>query len=1145
MYIDSNNNTSDSFVLYGNSSSNELFRITDTGYVGIGTTSPYTKLSIHANNGETNTSLFTIASSTASATTTLFTVLNNGNVGIGTSNPTSPLTVNSGDILAYSGYLRAANAGNMRAVIGGSDAFMNMYNSSTVLTNVISTNGASYINGGNLGIGTTSPYSFLSISNSATTAINTPLFTIASTTAGNSTTTLMTVLANGYVGIGTNNPQYALDVGAGVFTTTRLGTLVVSPPGHINTAEYISGNTNMSMGSRGSISLIIDSNNNDTTSAFTIAGNTSSSEVFRVSDVGYVGIGTTSPYTKLSIHANNGETNTSLFTIASSTASATTTLFTVLNNGNVGIGTDPGTWKLLISGGDLAVASGGNIRSGGNFNIAGSVALDVVTNDLRVGPSSGFTSLGLYTNTARRLSIDSVGNVGIGTTTPNWSLQVASSTPYIALTDTDSTANAKHLLLSGVDGIFRIGTGNDALTSTSTFFTIAKNGYVGIGTTPASPLDVNGAISTNSSVLFASSRGVLASGSGTDAKYYSGNVGGDFYILPNNTYGTVFKYNGNVGIGTTSPFALFAIAASSTNAGNTSLFAISTSTASATSTAFIVDSNGKVGIGTSSPYAQLSVQGLIAGQYLSADSTTSTSTLAGGLDVGQGNLVYDFTTGITSVNALETGNLNFDTDAGAVSWADLPISSAPLNAVQSYTAQIGGTGVLTIYGLSNGSGGVATTSVAIGTSTPYTAGLTVWGRDVLSTTRVVDVVNNASTSLLTVYNGGAVSIGGSTSTTTISGYLDVLGTGANATSTFSSNLWVKGTLRSNLSYVGDLIFANDFTFTESLPINSSTTQALYLNNQRGDRLLAIDENGNLNIAGDICAKNFTCFNASLDKLNTDIGNLASSTDSLTKTTSSVQTLADAIVALDLKVDAFIASSTVDIGSIIASSTALLTSNTDFQNAIASSSANILASNDTFIQMVSNTVKNILASAQDWVVEKFTAKVAYLNRVEAETVAISKGMEIVDQSTGSVWCVTIKNGDWNKVQGSCSNIASSTIATPYPTPVVPTPTPVVSIIPVATTTSATTTDSTATSTDTTTSTTSSTVPSDVGTTDIATSTTPVISTDPSPSATPSPTSSPVPEISVEPNPTEPVVNDVPLDSNPVSSAPTETVQTVTP
>ncbi|NCP47519.1 hypothetical protein GW844_04005, partial [bacterium] len=52
---------------------------------------------------------------------------------------------------------------------------------------------------GNVGIGTTSPYSLLSISNSVSTAANTPLFTIASTTAGTATSTLLTVLANGNV----------------------------------------------------------------------------------------------------------------------------------------------------------------------------------------------------------------------------------------------------------------------------------------------------------------------------------------------------------------------------------------------------------------------------------------------------------------------------------------------------------------------------------------------------------------------------------------------------------------------------------------------------------------------------------------------------------------------------------------------------------------------------------------------------------------------------------------------------------------------------------------------------------------------------------------------------------------------------------
>lgn len=56
----------------------ERMRITSTGSVGIGTTSPYAKLSVNAANLDTNTTLFAIASSTQSATTTLFSVDNTG-----------------------------------------------------------------------------------------------------------------------------------------------------------------------------------------------------------------------------------------------------------------------------------------------------------------------------------------------------------------------------------------------------------------------------------------------------------------------------------------------------------------------------------------------------------------------------------------------------------------------------------------------------------------------------------------------------------------------------------------------------------------------------------------------------------------------------------------------------------------------------------------------------------------------------------------------------------------------------------------------------------------------------------------------------------------------------------------------------------
>jgi hypothetical protein len=54
---------------------------------------------------------------------------------------------------------------------------------------------------GRIGIGTSSPYALLSVSNSVSTAANTPLFVIASTTGGTATTTVFTVANTGNVTI--------------------------------------------------------------------------------------------------------------------------------------------------------------------------------------------------------------------------------------------------------------------------------------------------------------------------------------------------------------------------------------------------------------------------------------------------------------------------------------------------------------------------------------------------------------------------------------------------------------------------------------------------------------------------------------------------------------------------------------------------------------------------------------------------------------------------------------------------------------------------------------------------------------------------------------------------------------------------------
>ena len=89
------------------------------------------------------------------------------------------------------------------STVGSSDAskraVLDLYNITTDAVK-IHANGSSYFNGGNVGIGTTSPSAKLSIHDSSGLAGTNPLFMIASSTsAGTATTTLFTVAGNGVV----------------------------------------------------------------------------------------------------------------------------------------------------------------------------------------------------------------------------------------------------------------------------------------------------------------------------------------------------------------------------------------------------------------------------------------------------------------------------------------------------------------------------------------------------------------------------------------------------------------------------------------------------------------------------------------------------------------------------------------------------------------------------------------------------------------------------------------------------------------------------------------------------------------------------------------------------------------------------------
>jgi hypothetical protein len=333
------------------------------------------------------------------------------------------------------------------------------------------------------------------------------------------------------------------------------------------------------------------------------------------------------------------------------------------SDGNVGIGTDAPEKKLQVSG-DAKIDTFLTVGDSGQANTYLYLLSSTSgTSNLRMGDTDTDAGAIIYSNASNfmdfrvnaseRLRIDSSGNVGIGTSTPDYELQVGDGTATETINIKALNTNPSRIFFSDNDAIgqgrIHYEHGGDYMnfyTDNSERMRIDGSGNVGIGVSPSAKLHVEG----GRSYFFSGDAYsvALAQTLGQGAYAYLGtNASGDF-----NVYDTVgnlrltVEQGGNVGIGTDSPGARLNVAgalgavigggASAIRMTNTDTSNYASISAGIVGTSnggmdfsvdgtrrMVISGSGKVGIGTDSPSAPLSIDtgttGTIA-QFRGADT---------------------------------------------------------------------------------------------------------------------------------------------------------------------------------------------------------------------------------------------------------------------------------------------------------------------------------------------------------------------------------------------------------------------------------------------------------------------------------------------------------------------------------------------
>ena len=390
-----------------------------------------------------------------------------------------------------------------------------------------------------------------------------------------SNTLVAKIDSSGRVGIGETNPASLLHLSSASSPSLRLQDTTNNC-----TLLMYAQNSNVHIGTSSNHELFFDING---------------TQKMMITTGGNVGIGNTAPSAKLQIEGTSEQLKLTYTSIASY-------IHEVHNNGDYSVSKDSSERFRIKSAGQMVIGGTSALDSDKQLTLtttstSGGLGIlspnngrgDIFFGDAaddnigQIKYSHVNDSLTIRTNAADRFTIDSSGNVGIGTTSPDQLLHLKSTSSFLAISNSGDTGDSG-ILFRRTDnnqnrGYVLYDFTNDALkfrTSTNGAgerMRIDSSGNIGIGTTsPGGKLHVESAATTagwqfrTDSVGLSNESGfyrdasdnyelVLRNGSG-GLSFLKNNGGASTANLSFNVQGSqrmLINSSGNVGIGTSSP----------------------------------------------------------------------------------------------------------------------------------------------------------------------------------------------------------------------------------------------------------------------------------------------------------------------------------------------------------------------------------------------------------------------------------------------------------------------------------------------------------------------------------------------------------------------------------------------------------------